>query len=223
MDDPNITCEVFGDCLHDLAIVNTLSLGYRPTLHWLAQIFKNDQTQTISIVDIGSGGGDMLRRISYLAAKYKLSVTLTGVDLNPCAAQYALKATPSSLPIKFETSDIFDFAPERQFDFAISSLFVHHLSDEQLTRFLQWMDRHATKGWFINDLHRHPVAYFFIKYLSRLFGFHHMVQHDGPISVKRAFTKADWLRALTAASIPLDQTTIRWFFPFRYCIERHKT
>jgi hypothetical protein len=124
--------------------------------------------------------------------------------------------------IKFETADIFDFAPSRQFNFAISSLFTHHLNDEQIVNFLQWMERHTNQGWLINDLHRHPAAYFLIKYASRLLGFHYMVQHDGPISVARSFSKKDWVRYLISANIPLNETEIQWFFPFRYSIVRRK-
>jgi 2-polyprenyl-3-methyl-5-hydroxy-6-metoxy-1,4-benzoquinol methylase len=223
MDDPAIGFTAFADCLRDLAIVNILSFGYRPTLNWLKRVFRNTPPgQTISIVDIGSGGGDMLRQIAQSALGHKRKVALTGVDLNPWAAQYAKTVTPPSLLLTFETSDIFDFAVERKFDFAISALFTHHLNDEQLVRFLQWMERHTTRGWFINDLHRHPLAYFLFKYLSRLLRLDYMVQHDGAISVARAFTKADWVRTLSAAGIPMERATIRWYFPFRYAIERRK-
>jgi len=223
MDDPAIGFTAFADCLRDLAIVNILSRGYSPTLDWLKRVFKHTPPgERISIVDVGSGGGDMLRRIAQAAARQGRKVDLTGVDLNPWSARYAQTAAPSSPLITYETSDIFDFAPERKFDFVISALFTHHLDDEQLVRFLQWMERHAVKGWLINDLHRHPLAYFLFKYLSRLLRLDYMVQHDGAISVARAFTKADWTRALTAAGIPIAQITIRWCFPFRYAIERYR-
>ena len=77
-------------------------------------------------------------------------------------------------------------------------------------------------GWLINDLHRHPMAYFLFKHISRLLRLDYMVQHDGAISVARAFTRADWMRALIAAGIPMEQTSIVWWFPFRYSIERRK-
>jgi 2-polyprenyl-3-methyl-5-hydroxy-6-metoxy-1,4-benzoquinol methylase len=224
MDDPGISFTAFADCLRDLAIVNVLSFGYHPTLGWLKRVFKDTPpTQTLSIVDVGSGGGDMLRRIAKFSARHERKVDLTGVDLNPWSAQYAKSVTPPSSPITFETSDIFDFARDRKFDFAISALFTHHLNDEQLVHFLKWMEQHTTRGWLINDLHRHPLAYFLFKYLSRLLRLDYMVQHDGAISVARAFTKADWMRTLTAADIPMEQTAIRWCFPFRYAIGRHKS
>jgi len=223
MDDPTIDFVCFSDCLRDLAIVNRLSLGYRPTLAWFKrQLRKRESIQHLSIFDVGSGGGDMLRQIARMVQRPGHSVSLTGIDLNPWSKRYAEQVTSPDLGIQFETSDIFNFAPDRKADFVISSLFTHHLNDDQLVDFLRWMEHHTTQGWFINDLHRHPLAYFLIKYGALLLGFHIMVRHDGPISVARAFTKTDWIGYLKAAAIPMDQVKIRWFFPFRYGVERHK-
>jgi hypothetical protein len=115
---------------------------------------------------------------------------LTGVDVNPWSKQSAESVTAPYAPIQYETSDIFSFDPEHRADFIISSLFTHHLADNEIVKFLRWMDRHATRGWFINDLHRHPLPFFLIRYATRLLRFGPMVQYDGPISVARAFTAA---------------------------------
>jgi 2-polyprenyl-3-methyl-5-hydroxy-6-metoxy-1,4-benzoquinol methylase len=223
MDDPSIGYNAFRDCLHDLALVNILSFGYRPTLDWLKKTIRRMKPSSpLSLIDVGCGGGDTLRQIALWSQRTHHSLDLTGVDLNPWSKQYTDQVIPASLHIKFETYNIFDFEPTRQADFIISSLFTHHLNDQQLIDFLQWMERHARHGWFINDLHRHPLAYYLFKYLSKLMRFDYMVQHDGAISVTRAFTKADWKRALVAASIPPEDVSISWFFPFRICIERRK-
>jgi len=223
MDDPVISSKDYQDCLRDLGIVNRGTLAYRPVLNWLRQITKRlSFKRTISILDVGSGGGDTLRHIAKWAAKHNKPVDLLGVDLNGWSKQYADQVTPASVPITFKTANIFDLDESQNFDFIISSLFTHHLTDEQLVQFLQWMDKHATYGWLINDLHRHPIAYYFSKYVFRFLRLHYMVQNDGPISVARAFTKADWEKYLKAAGIPSDQIEISWFFPFRYRVVRWK-
>jgi hypothetical protein len=141
-----------------------------------------------------------------------------GVDVNPWSKQSAESVTPPDAPIQYETADIFSLDPDRRADFIISSLFTHHL-----VTFLRWMDRHATRGWFINDLHRHPLPFFLIGYATRILRFGPMVQNDGPISVARAFTAAHWRRLVVEAGIPMEQTRIKWFFPFRYCVAGRKT
>jgi 2-polyprenyl-3-methyl-5-hydroxy-6-metoxy-1,4-benzoquinol methylase len=219
MDGDAISLEAFRKCLHDLEIVNVCTLAYRPTLRWLKKAIRADKSrQPVSILDIGSGGGGMLRKIWKWTQRHGRQTRLTGVDLNPWSKQSAMSATPPDARIQYETSDIFSFDPDRYADFIISSLFTHHLTDKEVVKFLQWMDGHAMRGWFINDLHRHPLPFFIIRYATRLLGFGLIVQNDGPISVARAFTAADWRRLVAEAGIPLERICINWFFPFRYCV-----
>jgi SAM-dependent methyltransferase len=219
MDGDAIGFEDFQNCLRGLEIVNVCTLAYRPTLHWLKKTLSDvNSRQPVSILDVGSGGGGMLRKIWKWAQGRGCETYLTGVDLNPWSKKSAESVTSPYAPIQYETADIFSFDPDRRADFIISSLFTHHLSDNEVVKFLQWMDRHATQGWFINDLHRHPLPFFFIRYAMRLLGAGPMVQHDGPISVARAFTAADWRRLVAEAGIPTERIRINWFFPFRYCV-----
>ncbi len=219
MDGDAIGFEDFRQCLHDLELVNVCTLAYRPTLHWLKATLRKDKSgQPVSILDVGSGGGDMLRRIWRWAERSGRKTCLAGVDRNPWSKKSAESSTPPDAPIQYETADIFSFDPDRRADFIISSLFTHHLSDDEVVKFLRWMDRHAAQGWFINDLHRHPLAFFLIRYVTRLLRFGPMVQYDGPLSVARAFTAADWRRLVAEAGIPAERVCISWFFPFRYCL-----
>jgi 2-polyprenyl-3-methyl-5-hydroxy-6-metoxy-1,4-benzoquinol methylase len=216
MDTEPLSFAAFHAYLRDLARINVYTLAYRPTLQWLRRaLVAGKPQQPVSVIDIGSGGGDMLRRICQWAARRGLETDLVGVDLNPWSKQSA-QMTSVGMPVRFETSDIFDFHPERRADFIISSLFTHHLTDDEVIRFIRWMDAHAVHGWFINDLHRHPLPYAFIKCVTRLFGFNRLVQHDAPLSVARAFVEADWHRLLMAAGISMERVRITWFFPFRY-------
>jgi 2-polyprenyl-3-methyl-5-hydroxy-6-metoxy-1,4-benzoquinol methylase len=221
MDTETVKFAEFRDCLRQLAIINHWTLAYRPTLRWLGEILpQTDEAECISILDIGSGGGDMLRRIAqWNAGRFVLD--LTGVDINPWA-QLSAELHHSDDGIRYETCDIFALSPAIRADFIISSLFTHHLEDRALVQFLRWMEVHAERGWFINDLHRHVVPYYFIKYIVRLFRCNRLIVHDAPVSVHRAFTAADWRRLLEEAGIPVESVSIRWHFPFRYCLARRK-
>jgi SAM-dependent methyltransferase len=223
MDGDAVGFEDFRKCLRDIEIVNICTLNDRPTLRWLKKALRGFKSrQPVSILDIGSGGGGMLRKIWKLAQRHGRMTSLGGVDLNPWSKKSAESATPPDAPIQYETSDIFSFDPERCADFIISSLFTHHLTDNEVVKFIRWMDRHARQGWFINDLHRHPVPFFLIRHATRILGFGQMVQHDGPISVARAFTAADWRRFVAEAGIPSERIRINWVFPFRYCVAGRK-
>ena len=103
-------------------------------------------------------------------------------------------------------------------DYVISSHFTHHLPDPELVRFIQWMDRTAVRGWFINDLHRHPLAHLVARRGLPILSSNRLVIHDGPVSVRRALAGADWRRVIAAAGVA-DRARIRWYAPFRWGIE----
>jgi hypothetical protein len=225
MDSDATDFATFRDCLVDLAKVNTLTLAYRPTMRFFADLAdagRLPQDRMISIVDAGSGYGDMLRKVDRWAMQHGLRCELTGVDLNPWSARTAAAATAPERPIRYVTANLFDYRPLGPIDIVISSLFTHHLDDASLVRFVAWMEENARIGWFINDLHRHPLPYHVFRATSRALRFHYFVQHDGPISIARAFVTADWRRILAAAGLAPGAAEIRWRFPFRLCVARVK-
>jgi SAM-dependent methyltransferase len=222
MDTEPVAFADFHECLQELEVINVCTLAYCPTLRWLKEMLKGMNTgEAVSVLDVGSGGGDMLRRIWKLLGRRGLNGDLAGVDLNPWSKQSAMQSTPPEMHIAYETSDIFSFDRSRRADFIICSNFTHHLSDAELVRFIHWMEDHANLGWFINDLHRHPLPYYFIKLLFGILPLNRMTANDGPISVSRAFTAADWRRILTEAGVG-DRAKIGWFFPFRYTVACRK-
>jgi hypothetical protein len=96
------------------------------------------------------------------------------------------------------------------------------MSNDQIVQFIRWMEATSRRGWFINDLHRHPVAFYGFQALSTVAGWHPFVRHDGPVSVARAFQRPDWERLLGEAGVPRDQITLDWRLPFRLCVGRIK-
>lgn len=218
MDEP-CSYEDFRACLLDLEQVNRLTLAYRPTLHWLESILENEK-RTIHIVDVGCGGGDMLRMVERWADRSGIPVRLTGIDLNPYAARAAAERTTRESKIAWVTGDAFSFEPGVPIDIVISSLFTHHLPDDEIVRFLAWMERVTQRGWFLNDLHREPFPYYGFKLLARVMRWHRFVQHDGPVSIRRAFREADWTKYLTAAGITQARTVT--YRPARLCVSRVK-
>jgi len=223
MDTEEVSFEEFDTCLRHLSYINHCTLAYRPTLHWLKhQLRSLTPHQHVTIMDIGSGGGDMLRRIRRCMIGRPIAATLIGIDINPWSKQSAMQVTLPEAAIEYETCDIFAMNPERRVDFIISSLFTHHLNPNQLVRFIQWSDTHATRGWFINDLHRHRVPWAIIGITVRVLRLHRFILHDAPVSVARSFTARDWRHILHEAGIAPERVSIRWYFPFRYGVSCRK-
>jgi SAM-dependent methyltransferase len=218
MDEP-CSYEDFRRCVLDLGQVNRLTLAYRPTLHFLDRILaKHPPTHPLRIVDVGSGGGDMLRRIERWAHHRRVAVQLTGIDLNPHAARAAQEFTPTTSAIEFITGDAFSY--DQPIDIVLSSLFTHHLATPEIIHFLAWSDATARLGWFINDLAREDLPYRLFGPWARIMRWHRFVVHDGPVSFRRAFRESDWLRMLSAAGV--NGATLKRWTPARLCVEHLK-
>ena len=107
-------------------------------------------------------------------------------------------------------------------DLVMSSLVAHHLPDGELVRFLGWMEQEAALGWFINDLSRAPIPYHLFGWLARALRLHPFVQHDGPVSIARAFQPADWRELCARAGLREDEVAIAAWIPARLCVSRSK-
>jgi SAM-dependent methyltransferase len=220
MDTHDVTPADFADCLRDLEVVNRLTRAVPPTLAFLqAATITWPRGRSIRVLDCGYGQGGMLRAVHRWALARGFHPVLTGVDLNPRSRIAAVLATPAGMAIDWRTGNIFD-EPDDAHDFVISALFAHHLDDAGVARFVAWMERTAAAGWFVNDLHRHWLAWGGFWLLARLAGWHRFVRHDGPLSVRRAFVRREWQAVLGDCGI--SAARIRWHLPFRLCIARVK-
>ena len=212
MDADGLDPATYAAVIADLARVNTITLARWPTIAWLRRQLPSRVGFTL--LDVGFGHGDMLRAIARWLQGRGLHAELAGIDLNPRSAPVAAAATDPALGITYHTgrAEALDWQP----DFIISSLVAHHMRDDELVAFIQWMERTARVGWLINDLHRHWLAWAGFRTLAFVFRWHPIVAHDGALSVRRAFTRADWEALLTAAGV---QAELRWHFPFRWTVE----
>jgi SAM-dependent methyltransferase len=209
-------------CLRDLEQVNRLSFGYRPTLEWLEQLTP-EPNRPLHIVDVGCGGGDMLRRIERWAARKRVAVKLTGVDLNPHAIRAAREFTRAESRIEWIVGEAYSLNPDAgPIDVVISALFTHHLTDDEIVRFIAWMERTARYGWFINDLYRSQTPYKWFKVLAAAMRWHRFVRHDGPVSFQRAFLPDEWKLYVQRAGLAARDVSIATVQPARLCVGRVK-
>lgn len=213
--------EEFRSCLRSLEQVNRWLLGYRPTLAWLERLPRR-LSAPMHIVDIGSGGGDLLRQIAGWAGRRGVALRLTGIDLNPYSARAAVEFASKELEIAWVTGDALKYQPREPVDIAVSSLMAHHLEDEEIIAKLRWMETTAKVGWFINDLERSERACRMFEWLAGVVRWHPFVRHDGPVSFRRAFREEDWERLLARAGVPRKAVTIEHWLPGRLCVGRWK-
>lgn len=215
MDDPALPPAEYAAVLGDLGRVNRWTLAARPTLAFLRRATRG--MRGFRLLDVGFGEGDMLRRIARWAERRGLAAELVGIDLNPNSAAVARAATPLDLAIDWRTGD---YRSLGRFDFVVSSLVAHHMTEEELDDFVRWMEANAGRGWLINDLHRHRLPHLGYPLLARLMRVHPIVRSDGALSIARAFRPGEWEAVLSRAGLAPGSARIERWFPFRLCVAR---
>jgi 2-polyprenyl-3-methyl-5-hydroxy-6-metoxy-1,4-benzoquinol methylase len=198
--------------MQELDFINTHLGGHRITMKGVKSFlpyFPKDEV--LRITEIGSGGGDNLRVIRDWATKQQLQVQLCGIDISPECVQYA-KSLQRNHGIDFIHSDYSRVMFEKKPHIIFSSLFAHHFTNDALVFMMRWMRVNSLFGFFINDLHRHPAAYYSIKWLSAAFSKSYLVKNDAPLSVLRGFTQKEWQNIFKQAGIVKFQCNWQWAF-----------
>jgi SAM-dependent methyltransferase len=216
LDRNDIPFEDIKQNMYELDVINTYLGGHSITLDGLkALLDKTVIREPIYITELGCGGGDNLRVIKKWCQNKGLKVSLTGIDINPECITYALGRT-SNAGINFICSDYKKVTFIQKPHILFTSLFCHHFNNEELIFMLKWMKAHTDIGFFINDLHRHPLAYHSIKVLTGAFSKSTMVKNDAPLSVQRGFTRQEWEYLLKAAGI--TPFIVKWKWAFRWLV-----
>ena len=200
--------------LKELEWINSHLGGHSITINGLKNLIGD--RKIISVCEIGCGGGDNLNAIERYCKKNNVDVSFTAIDINKDCIAYA-KANVISQKVDFIVSDYsaVHFRTAKP-DIIFSSLFCHHFTDDQLVQMLAWMNENASVGFFINDLHRHPLAYYFIRISSEIFSRSYLVKNDAPLSVLRGFRKIEWEQLVIKAG--LKNASVKWRWAFRYLV-----
>ena len=214
MDDLDMSGELLIGALDKLTIINKWLGGNQLTLNGVRKLIKNlDKSKEITIVDLGCGGGDILRVLADYARHNNFNFKLIGIDANLTTIKYAQNLSTDYPNISYQQLDIdsseFD---ELEYDIALSTLFLHHFEHDKVDQIIkQWSDR-ASIGVVVNDLHRHSLAYYLFYFITLFFG-NEMVRNDGLLSILKGFTRKDLEQH--ASRLPY-KSTIMWKWAFRY-------
>ncbi len=203
--------------MRELNTVNTLLGGHAITIDGIIEFIKaNGSMNNISVCEIGCGGGDNLYAISKYCRKNNINASFIGIDIKPECIEFAKQQYPG-LHATWITSDYFqvNFLHDKP-TIIFSSLFCHHFTEPELVNMIGWMKKNSSKGFFINDLHRHSLAYHSIKLLTSLFSKSYLVKNDAPLSVARGFTMKEWDTVFASAGV--YSYSIKWKWAFRHLI-----
>lgn len=180
----------------------------------LLKEIEQSKLSNFSVIDVGAGSGELLRVIGEWSCETKRRASLVGVELNARSANAILQGSAALPEISAVRADALrlPFA-DKQFDYAICSLFTHHFKNEQVVTILGELSRVASRRIFVIDLHRHPMAYYFYITVGRLFLHNRLIREDGALSILRSFIPGE-LEDL-AKRAALKDIRVTRHFPYR--------
>jgi 2-polyprenyl-3-methyl-5-hydroxy-6-metoxy-1,4-benzoquinol methylase len=221
MDEASVTGPELESALKELEYVNRYLGGIRVTLRALERCLRQDTPSALTILDLGTGAADIPRAIAQWARARQLNVRIVAVDFNASVCDWARQRTHAFPEVDLQEADVFalPFAPE-SFDYVHCALFLHHFPQQEASAILHLMYTLCRKGIIVNDLHRHPVAFHAITWITRCLSRSPMVKHDAPVSVLRGFQRPE-LIALGRLS-GVSHLAIQRFWPFRFLVTAQK-
>jgi len=202
MDEDGLPPDRLRRSLGFLRLTNRFFGGEAVILGHMARFLRGRPPGTsISVLDVGSGLADIPAALVRWARARGVSLRVTALDRSPAVLAIARERSAAFPEVVVREGDFFELARSGEtFDYVTSSLFLHHIPPGREVEALRGFDRLARRGVVVSDLSRGPAAFAGVWLLSRLAG-DEVVRHDGPLSVRRAFTPEDLSRSAERAGL----------------------
>jgi 2-polyprenyl-3-methyl-5-hydroxy-6-metoxy-1,4-benzoquinol methylase len=222
MDQPGLDVGLHHTALRALDRVNALSLVHRSFWGDIRQLARRHPTREIRVLDVACGGGDVAVRLALAARRAKLRVSVDGCDLSSTAVSFAReRAEKSGVTSRFFEFDVLRDDWPTDYDIISSSLFMHHLTNDDAIRVLAHMATATRHSVIINDLVRNRFGYLLARFVARLVTRSPIVHSDGPDSVAGAFTTNELQEMASRAG--LIGATVTQCWPARMILRWNKT
>ncbi len=171
--------------------------------------------QRIHILDIATGSADIPLAIVRWGRRAGHDMHVTALDRHESTLALAAEHVRGEDRIRLVRADALSppFEP-RSFDYVVSSMFLHHLDNDQVVQMLRTMDRLAARGVVWNDLTRAGRAYWWCRLLTLPSSA--IVKHDGPVSVLAGFRRREVLAV--ANRLGLHHLRFRRHFAHRFTL-----
>jgi ubiquinone/menaquinone biosynthesis C-methylase UbiE len=166
-------------------------LGYtRATISHLDRLTRDwPAGRVMTILDVATGSADVPRAVCSWADRRGLDVRVVGVDRHPVTLSIARRRTNDSR-IELVRGDALDLPfGDDSFDYALCSMFLHHLGEDEAVTVMREVDRVSRRGVIVADLLRSRRALAWIT-LFTMFS-NPMVKHDARVSVRQAFDRSE--------------------------------
>lgn len=166
-----------------------------------------------SILDIGCGGGDIIRFLRERCKNDGIDVSFTGIDPDSRSIDY-LDGLPSDPAISYRMCTSSELLREGlQFDLVLSNHLMHHLTEEELLREVSNAESLSRKLVLFSDIERSRAGFFLFRTIAPLLFKESYIVDDGLISIRKSFTTRE-LREVLPPHVIVQSS-----FPFRVLVK----
>lgn len=209
MDQPECNKEKLFNTYHQFTTINRLISGWQRIYKYHIRSILQDQSKPCSLLDIGCGGGDIIRLIDRLARKDGMKLQITGIEPDDRAIEY-LSDQKWPENISFRNAYLNELIQENySFDIVISNHLMHHLESSELKIICKNAEKIANQKIVFSDIERSDIGYASFKIAATPLFRNSFIVEDGLTSIKRSFRRDELQKA-----IPKDWKVQRQF-PFR--------
>jgi SAM-dependent methyltransferase len=208
--------------LRDLRRVNRWLFGARLSVRAVDALIgdsrvRDDDHSRVRILDVGTGAADIPVALLVAARRTGRPAEVLAVDSRSEVLEASRRVDPRLRRLRGLTLDCSDGRAlpyeDDSFDVAHSSLLVHHLEPDEAVAVLRELARVARHGVVLNDLLRSRRALAGARLLATLGTRNRLTRHDGPLSVRRAYTAPELDALLMRAGL---RPVARFRDPFRH-------
>jgi SAM-dependent methyltransferase len=222
MDQPGLEESRHVEALEALRRINYCSRSAGVLWPAIARLARELKTDTLSVLDVACGGGDVPTRLWRTARRANITLNIVGIDISPIAIAHAQRRTSAAnADIEFTVADIFDAPLLQTFDVVCSSLFLHHLDEQMSLKLLGAMKQRADHLVLVNDLVRCRTGWMLARLGTQLLSKSDVARVDGPRSVEGAFRRNEVRLLAERAGLNGAQVARRW--PCRYLLSWRRT
>ncbi|HZT44317.1 MAG TPA: methyltransferase domain-containing protein [Chthonomonadaceae bacterium] len=171
----------------------------RQARRWLGAAKTNGSDRPLTFLDVATGSGDIPEAILHLAQRGGVLARVVGLDASAPILRFAREMEGGLPDFRLVHGDAFrlPFA-DGSFDYVLCSLAFHHFGFGRSVDALREMERVARRGWLVSDIRRAWSAWLLIRTILALMRANRLTRHDGPASVLRAYSVAEY-RAMPEA------------------------
>ncbi|HEU4370220.1 MAG TPA: methyltransferase domain-containing protein [Methylomirabilota bacterium] len=178
--------------LDDLDRLNAWFGGYALTLSRIRRAAAGlDHGRRLVVVDVGGGRGDLAVNVARWARRAGRPVLVLVLDADAATLALARRRTAAHPEIVLVQADA-TALPLRAgaADVAVAALTLHHLDRAAAAACLAGM-RASARLALVNDLLRTRTSLAMVWLVTRLLRLHPVSCHDGPVSVRRAYSAGE--------------------------------